>query len=349
MPLHSPSLKQLPPPPAGRSGWPWTETTPRLPATLPDGSPWPRITVVTPSYNQAGFLEETIRSVLLQGYPNLEYIIVDGGSNDGSVELIRNYAPWLAYWVSEKDNGQSEAINKGWGRATGAITAWLNSDDSYTPGALRVVAESMAQRQADVIAGGCRLRDLRDGSTRLITPHEVSFARLVTYWHFPSVMPPQPSVFFKTDLLKRVGMLDETLHYAMDYDLFIRLARLSPFQRIGEVFSNYLIHASSKTGQGWGPFEREDFLVSRRYWRARGPQWYVWLTWDYYRYACWQRRVELYGQVRDGNWPGVRRRLGPTLLHNPAMLANLGTWSIAAKATLGAGNYARLRAFGRGA
>lgn len=347
--MDCPRLEQLPPPPAGRSGWPWTEATPRLPATRPDGAPWPRITIVTPSYNQAQFLEETIRSVLLQGYPNLEYIIIDGGSSDGSVELMRKYEPWLADWVSERDSGQAEAINKGWSRATGAITTWLNSDDSYTPGALRVVAEAMAQGRADVVAGGCRLHDLRDRSTRVVTPHVVTFPRLVTYWHFPSVMPPQPSVFFKTELLKRVGMLDPALHYAMDYDLFIRMARLSPFQRVGEVLTNYLVHEQSKTGQGWEPFRREYWGVSRRYWQARGRAWHLWLAWDYYRYACWQRRVELYRQVRDDNWLGVRQRLWPTLLHNPAMLANLGTWSIAAKATIGAGNYARLRAFRRGA
>src|SRR5262245_21335405 len=145
MAMQCPRLDQLPPPPAGRSGWPWTEATPRLPATLPDGAAWPRITIVTPSYNQAPFLEETIRSVLLQGYPNLEYIIIDGGSSDGSVELMRRYEPWLAYWVSEPDGGQSEAINKGWCSATGTVTTWLSSDDIYTPGALKAVAEGMAR------------------------------------------------------------------------------------------------------------------------------------------------------------------------------------------------------------
>src|ERR1700738_1526878 len=110
------------------TGWPWTTETPRLPAVRPDGSRWPRITIVTPSFNQGQFIEETIRSVLLQGYPNLEYIIIDGGSTDNTVEIIKKYEPWIACWVSEKDRGQSDALNKGFARATGQILAWLCSD-----------------------------------------------------------------------------------------------------------------------------------------------------------------------------------------------------------------------------
>ena len=105
--MHCPTLAELPPPPPDKTGWPWSEESPPLPATMPDGSPWPRISIVTPSYNQGQFIEETIRSVLLQGYPNLEYIVMDGGSTDNSVEIVRNYNSWLAYWVSEPDRGQA--------------------------------------------------------------------------------------------------------------------------------------------------------------------------------------------------------------------------------------------------
>lgn len=113
------SLRDLPPPPPGKTGWPWTEESEPLAAQMPDGRPWPRITVVTPSFNQGQFLEATIRSVLLQRYPELEYFVLDGGSTDGSVDTIRRYAPWLSHWVSEPDGGQSAAINRGLERGSG--------------------------------------------------------------------------------------------------------------------------------------------------------------------------------------------------------------------------------------
>src|SRR5665811_68289 len=127
--VRLPSLRNLPHPRSTKIGWPWTVEPQSLPAIRPDGSSWPPITIITPSYNQGQFIEETIRSVLLQGYPNLEYVIIDGGSSDGSLEVIQKYSPWLAHWVSEPDGGQSQAINKGFARAHGEVIAWLNSDD----------------------------------------------------------------------------------------------------------------------------------------------------------------------------------------------------------------------------
>src|SRR5688500_17087320 len=121
------SPMKLPEPPPGRTGWPWTSEAAQLPARMSNGQPWPRITIVTPSYQQGRFLEETIRSVLPQGYPNLEYLVIDGGSSDESVEVIKRYEPWLSYWASEKDRGQTHAIAKGLERATGEIFQWINS------------------------------------------------------------------------------------------------------------------------------------------------------------------------------------------------------------------------------
>src|ERR1700758_987177 len=119
--MRCPTLDELPPPPIDKDGWPWTDDSPQLPDATVDGKPWPLLSVITPAYNQGQFIEETIRSVLLQGYPNLEYIIIDGGSKDGTVEVIRKYERWLSYWVTEPDNGQSHAINKGFRRARGEI------------------------------------------------------------------------------------------------------------------------------------------------------------------------------------------------------------------------------------
>jgi glycosyltransferase involved in cell wall biosynthesis len=129
--------RHLPEPPAGKTGWPWTLPAWPDPALLAGQADWPRLTVVTPSYNQGAFLEETLRSVLLQGYPNLQYIVIDGGSTDNSVDIIRRYADHLDYWVSEKDRGQNHAINKGMARATGEVLAYLNSDDKYLPWTFR--------------------------------------------------------------------------------------------------------------------------------------------------------------------------------------------------------------------
>ena len=130
--MQSPRCHDLPSLPAGKAGWPWTKESQRKSVASGDGMPpLPRLSVVTPCYNQESFIEETIRSVLLQGYPDLEYIIIDGGSTDGTLDVIQKYEPWLTHWESKPDRGQSHAINKGWKLATGEMVGWLNSDDIY--------------------------------------------------------------------------------------------------------------------------------------------------------------------------------------------------------------------------
>ena len=152
--MRCPRLDDLPPAPAGCKGWPWTEGPELVPDTGPDGRSWPVISIVTPSFNQGRFLEETIRSVLLQGYPSLEYIVMDGGSTDDSVDIIRKYEPWLMFWASGPDQGQSDAINKGFERATGAIWGYINSDDLYEPDALRTAAEIfLSGAEVHLVAG----------------------------------------------------------------------------------------------------------------------------------------------------------------------------------------------------
>ena len=213
----SPRLSELPPPPLGRTGWPWsTETPPSDAGTI--AASWPRITIVTPSFNQALYLEEAIRSVLLQSYPNLQYIVIDGGSTDGSQAIIAKYAPWLDYWVSEPDRGQSHAINKGLSRATGEWFNWINSDDCLSPGALAAVAAadrpgaqliSGAQVTGPTLAAATPL-----GRTRIGPTCEDALVN-----HFIC----QQGLFFKTAIIQAIHGVREDLHYVMDLDLFARL------------------------------------------------------------------------------------------------------------------------------
>jgi|GEM_PF-467591 len=244
IPMRCPTLSELPPPPPGRTGWPWTEESHQLPDTMPDGRPWPRVSIVTPSYNQAQFIEETIRSVLLQGYPDLEYIIIDGGSTDGSVEIIRKYEKWLAYWVSEKDRGQSHAINKGFERATGEIVAWLNSDDIYQPDTLQDVALNFTTYSECglLYADSCFINE----HSQVIEPIETQQYDLATLVLSHAYLPQQ-STFLRASVLAEQGLLDEELHYVMDFDLWLRVITVYPYRRVAGIWSGFRRSAMNKT------------------------------------------------------------------------------------------------------
>jgi len=195
---------------------------------MPDGSPWPAISLVTPSFNQAPFIEETLRSVLLQGYPRLELVVIDGGSQDGTVEILRKYEPWLTYWVSEPDGGQAHAINKGLARMTGDYVGWLNSDDYLLPGALRTWAELIrAQPQAVLWVGATQLID-RDGDLLELHRPRLGDLRALAMWNFEAEFY-QPECLFSRPACEQVGGLDERLHFALDPDLWMRLRGIGEF------------------------------------------------------------------------------------------------------------------------
>lgn len=242
-------MESLPAPPAGRTGWPWTVAGAPMAPRMPAGSEWPRITIVTPSYNQAQWVEGTIRSVLLQGYPNLEYIVVDGASTDGSVDVIRKYEAWLDDWRSEPDDGQPDAINKGFAAATGEILGWLNSDDLLLPGALRRVA-LLARERADAVAwvGGCYRIDTDGRITDTIMPRGLDRATLVDWGQEGFFY--QPSCFFAASAWCEIGTLDERLEYGFDVDLWLKLADRGPFAATDEILSAALFHEMAKSGQG---------------------------------------------------------------------------------------------------
>jgi len=217
-----------------------------------------RISVVIPSFNQGSYLEECILSILSQEYDNLEIIIIDGGSTDNSIEIIKKYSSQIDYWVSEKDKGQSEAINKGLRRCTGDIVTWLGSDDMYLPGALRKVSDSFARfpNEVGVIYGTSEL--FKDaGTIRLETAlADGSIERILAGMAFP-----QPSSFFRRSVLNETGLLNESLHFGMDYDLFSRLRMYCDFEYVDFCFSKYRIHPSSKTIASTGKFIGDWILI----------------------------------------------------------------------------------------
>lgn len=190
--------------------------------TMPDGHPWPRVSIITPSYNQGQFIEETIRSVLLQGYPDLEYIIIDGGSTDRSLEIIKKYKRWLSYWVSEPDQGQAHAINKGWERVSGAVLAYLNSDDLYSTGAVSRVVEFLRTRpDVGIVYGSFTVIDASSCVKALrVSPPAFSLPKIL----LGNTIVPQPTAFLRKEVLERAGAIDSSLHYCMDYEFWIRAA-----------------------------------------------------------------------------------------------------------------------------
>lgn len=225
----------------------------------------PRITIITPSFNQAAFLERTIRSVLDQGYENLEYFVIDGGSTDGSVEIIRKYADRLAWWVSEKDAGQTDAINKGIRRATGDIVAFINSDDAYLPGAFDLAAATMSgPDRVRWLVGACKVIDADDNELEeLYHRMPESFTSYVVHG---SGLFPQPSSFWSRDLFTRYGMFARDLHFAFDYEFNVRLlANAEVPYLIEEPLAAFRMHGESKGSTAPIRFGLERIEVTRRY------------------------------------------------------------------------------------
>lgn len=236
---------------------------------MTDAAERPRISIVTPSYNQARYLEGTIRSVLLQGYPNLEYIVIDGGSTDGSVAIIQKYARWLAAWVSEADAGQSDAINKGLALATGDIVAWLNSDDLYLPHTFSLVAKKMwsnGRCRHEVVYGDCRILDTNGAFVKRWHAKPVSYRRLLTYWRGNFAVPQQ--TVFVAGRAREEMRCDPSLHFAMDWELYLRLSRRYTFTYIPKELAAFRLHAGAKSAGGEQAFREEQRRVCERFWQS---------------------------------------------------------------------------------
>jgi glycosyltransferase involved in cell wall biosynthesis len=205
----------------------------------------PTVSIITPSFNQTRYLEATIQSVLTQDYPRIEYLIVDGGSADGSVDIIKKYADRLAWWVSEKDKGQTDAINKGFARATGQILAWLNSDDTYEPGAVGKAMKYLIEHpEVGMVYADCNFINENGNVIGKFGAAQTDYRRLREgYVHIP-----QQTMFFRAELWQQVGPLDPSFYFAMDYDLWTRIAAKSPIQYLaGQTWANFRMHSSGKS------------------------------------------------------------------------------------------------------
>lgn len=218
----------------------------------------PRITVVTPSFNQGRFLDQCIQSVLNQGYPNLEYMVFDGGSTDGSLDVLRKHHSALAYWTSNKDSGQADAINQGFRRATGEVVAWLNADDFYLPGAFHHVAEAYRRNPAASFYFGNGWRTDESGTlkSRFFPSNRLWFNERALLHGLDYIL--QPATFINRQHLVAVDYLNPALRYGLDYDLWLRLARLARPAPVRKYLAASREYAATKTAAGG--FERAEEL-----------------------------------------------------------------------------------------
>lgn len=245
----------------------------------------PLVSIVTPSFNQAEYLEETIRSVLEQDYPRIEYLVIDGGSTDGSVDVIKKYEDRIAFWVSERDRGQTDAINKGLERAKGEILAWINSDDTYHPKAVGEAVEFLMNHpNVAMVYADCNFIDEQGRVIGKFASRQTDYKKLRRgYVHIP-----QQTTFFRAAYWREVAPLDPSFYFAMDYDLWVRIAARAPIKYLpGRTWANFRIHTSSKTNvndeRGWKEMLRVHYrdggsffsvIVAKYYLRKIiGPLW----------------------------------------------------------------------------
>lgn len=215
------------------------------------------VSIITPSYNQAKYLERTILSVLNQDYPRIEYIVMDGASSDGSVEIIRKYAGKLAYWESAKDNGQADAINKGFARATGGIAAWLNSDDTYLPGAVSAAVKVFEENPDVVLVYGNMLAvDENDATFNTLTYKQLTLEDLLCFQ-----IIGQPAVFMRRPALQKTGGLNPTFHFLLDHLLWIQIAKQGRILHAGQTWSAARYHPEAKNVAKAAEFGREAFRI----------------------------------------------------------------------------------------
>ncbi len=294
-----------------------------------------RVSIVTPSFNQSRFLEKTMRSVLEQNYASLEYFVIDGGSTDSSVEIIKRHERELAGWISEKDKGQADAINKGFCRANGEIIAWLNSDDFYLPGTISRAIEVFTKNpQAGMVYGNVLSVDADGKAFNLQTFHQFGLLDLMSF-HIIS----QPAVFMRRSILEKAGMLDTTFHCLLDHHLWLRMARLAPMVYIPETLAAARYHVDAKNLARTTDFGREAFRIVD--WMASAPEFSTTFAQNKTRILAGAERFDAFYLLDGGNTAAALRAYGRAFRLNPTVV--LKEWHRVAYALLAMLGLGKLR------
>ena len=282
------------------------------------------VSIVTPSFNQARYLETTIESVLTQDYPRIEYIVIDGASTDGSVDIIKKYESRLAFWVSEKDNGQADAINKGLARANGEIVAWLNSDDYYLPNAVSNAVKVFEGIPAVVTAYGDMLAVNELGQTiNTLKYKQLSLEDLLCFQ-----IIGQPAVFFRREAFEKTGGLDTTFHYLLDHHLWIRLAQQGRILHVPQTWAAARYHAEAKNRAKAAEFGREAFRILD--WVKSKPELAGAISSVERRAHASAHRVDARYLLDGGqSWSALKAWMRAVLIHPPTALARLNIFASA--------------------
>lgn len=312
--------------------WPWKDGV--KPEVYDREFEWPKISIVTPSFNQGQFIEATIRSILLQNYPNLEYIIIDGGSSDETIEVIKKYNEKITFWVSEPDKGQTDAINKGFKKATGDIVNWVNSDDQLVKGALYEVGLNWLTNKFDILIGADRI--LYQNSEKKITKVDVwkpkPWDEITDFLTPNGVVIPQSSTFIARSLVKELGYLNSELHYLMDWDLYFRIACFLKgknnysIEITKKTLATQLIHSDCKTFKDGEKFQLEYKQLLEDYSHGIAKE---------YNVEILKKRKELYVFEEVTSLKNKKQVFGLTklLINNPWLFGRRMYWGALKAAT----------------
>jgi glycosyltransferase involved in cell wall biosynthesis len=273
-----------------------------------------KVSIVTPSFNQAQYLEQTIRSVLEQGYAPLEYFVIDGGSGDGSREIIQKYAGQLSGWVSEKDKGQADAINKGLKQAGGEIVAWLNSDDYYLPGAIASAVETFRQHpEAGLVYGNVLSVDAQSQPFNLQTFQPYHLDDLMSFR-----IISQPAVFMRRAVLEQAGLLDESYHMLLDHHLWLRMARLAPMVYVPKTLAAARYHAEAKNLARTAEFGQEAFRIVA--WMQSSPEFGEAFRRDERRIRGGAQRFGAFYRLEGGNYAAALKSYVKAFYYSPRVV-----------------------------